>query len=361
MAKERGPGSKALEKLERGFFLLLLLLVTWYFLDLLKPFFAAIFWACIIGLLFQPLYQRLLKLWKGRANVSAIAALLIVLFIGIIPLLFLITLFIEEGTEVYRRLQSGEIDVEGYLNRLKAALPVAQRFLENLNVDLSNLKEQLSSVAVAASRYLAQHTLAIGQGTLKFFVDFGIMLYLAFFMLRDGSMLVDLIARALPLGDQREKLLFAKFVDVTRATVKGNLVVAAVQGALGGLIFWILGIPAPVLWGVVMAFLSLLPVVGASLVWIPAAIYLFVIGSWIKALVLIGFSAGIISLIDNLLRPLLVGRGTKLPDYIVLLSTLGGFVLFGMNGFVIGPLLAALFVAFWEIFTREFNTSRVSS
>jgi predicted PurR-regulated permease PerM len=131
-------------------------------------------------------------------------------------------------------------------------------------------------------------------------------------------------------------------------------VVAAIQGALGGLIFWLLGISGAVLWGVVMAVLSLIPMVGAGLVWAPVAIYLFAVGDWVQGTVLAVFGAGVIGLVDNLLRPMLVGRDTKLPDYIVLLSTLGGFVLFGINGFVIGPLIAALFVAVWEIFTREF-------
>jgi predicted PurR-regulated permease PerM len=134
--------------------------------------------------------------------------------------------------------------------------------------------------------------------------------------------------------------------------------VAAVQGTLCGIIFWALSIPGAFLWGVVMTLLSLIPVVGAGLIWGPVAIYLFAIGEWVQGLILAGFGAGVIGLVDNILRPILVGRDTKLPDYIVLLSTLGGFVLFGMNGFVVGPLIAALFVAFWGIFMREFNASQ---
>lgn len=341
-------------KIERGFFLLLLAIITLFFLYLLKPFVGSIFWACVIGLLFAPLQKRLNTACKGRRNLAAVSTLAICLLIGIIPLLVILLLLIREGAQLYLHLQSGEIDIGEYVNRI--ALPAVRDFLDSLQIDLSRLKEQLSSVALAVSRYLAHQTLAIGQGTVKFFVDFGLMLYLAFFTLRDGPTIVDAIARALPLGDEREELLFSKFVDVTRATVKGSLVVAAIQGALGGIIFWILGIPGPVLWGVVMGFLALVPLVGASLIWIPAAIYLFIAGSWVKGIILVAFGAGVISLIDNFLRPLLVGRGTKLPDYVVLFSTLGGFILFGMNGFVMGPLLAALFFVFWDIFGREFNT-----
>jgi predicted PurR-regulated permease PerM len=167
-------------------------------------------------------------------------------------------------------------------------------------------------------------------------------------------LLIDLLVKALPLGDERERKLFTKFAEVTRATVKGNIVVAIVQGTLGGIIFALLGIPGALLWGVVMAFLSLIPAVGASLVWLPVSIYLYATGSWIAATILVGYGAIVIGLADNVLRPILVGRDTKLPDYLVLFSTLGGMSLFGITGFVLGPLIAALFLVFWNIFMTEF-------
>lgn len=170
--------------------------------------------------------------------------------------------------------------------------------------------------------------------------------------------MAELLAKAVPLGEQREKLLFSKFSEVTRATIKGSLVVAVAQGALGGLIFWILGINGPILWGVVMAVLSLLPVVGSGLVWLPVAVALLVSGEWIKGSVLAAFGVGVIGLVDNLLRPFLVGRDTKLPDYMVLLSTLGGFVVFGFSGFIAGPLVAVLFLTFWDIFAREVSCEK---
>jgi len=150
-------------------------------------------------------------------------------------------------------------------------------------------------------------------------------------------------------------LLFSKFAEVTRATIKGNLVVAIVQGALGGIIFWVLDIPAPILWAVAMAVLSLIPAVGAGLIWLPFAIYLFGVGETNSALVLVIYGVTVIGLADNILRPLLVGRDTKLPDWLVLLSTVSGLVMFGINGFVMGPLIAALFLVFWQIFSRDYN------
>lgn len=343
------------DKLERRSFLLMLALVTVLFLYLLLPFFGAVFWACVIGVLFHPLHQRLLERWSHRPNLVALTTLTMCVVIVVIPVLFVLASFFQEGVGLYERLKSGELDPGVYLDQIRNAFPVLQNVLERLGVDLDNLKQQLAGGAINASRFIAQNAVQLGQGTLQFFMSLGLMLYVAYFLLRDGAKLIELMVRALPLGDERERLLFAKFAEVTRATVKGNLVVAALQGTLGGLIFWILGIPGPLLWGVVMILLSLIPVVGAALIWAPVAIYLFAAGEWIQGTVLTVFGVAVIGLVDNILRPILVGRDTKLPDYIVLLSTLGGFVLFGMNGFVIGPLVAALFMAFWGIFIREFN------
>jgi predicted PurR-regulated permease PerM len=161
----------------------------------------------------------------------------------------------------------------------------------------------------------------------------------------------------LPLRPAQKKILLSRMALVIRATVKGNIAVAAVQGILGGLAFWMLGIPAPLLWTVVMAFLSLLPAIGAAIVWGPVAIYLLATGSIWQGLVLLGYGVVVIGLVDNLLRPFLVGKDTKLPDYVVLISTLGGIEVLGLNGFVVGPLIAALFMVSWEIFRKDDSAS----
>jgi len=178
-------------------------------------------------------------------------------------------------------------------------------------------------------------------------------LYVTFFMLRDGSYLVDLMVRALPLGDTRERMLFSLFAEVTRATIKGNLVIAMLQGLIGGITLYALGVHGAILWGVLMAIASLIPAVGSALVWVPVAVYFAAIGDLTSAFILTGIGAGIIGMLDNVLRPILVGRDTKLPDYIVLLSTLGGIAMFGVNGFVVGPVMAALFIAFWGIMIHD--------
>jgi predicted PurR-regulated permease PerM len=354
MADDKPWRNQSRTWLEQLSFLATLALVTVLFILLLKPFFGAIFWACIIGLIFFPVQRRFLERFGPRPNLAAIVTLALCIFIGIIPALLVAGSFFKEGAELYQRLESGEIDVGGRLEQVRKAFPTIQHFFERFHFDIDKIKEALSTAALAASKFIAQNAVRFGQDLLRFFIDLGLMLYVAFFLLRDGERLLALLVRALPLGDRWERLLFAKFAEVARATVKGNLVVGAVQGTLGGIIFWILGIPGAFLWGVVMTVVSLIPVLGAGIIWGPVAIYLFAVGEWVKGLILIAFGLAVIGLVDNLLRPLLVGRDTKLPDYIVLLSTLGGFALFGINGFVVGPIIAALFVAFWGIFIREF-------
>jgi len=350
------PLSKEQARLEKNSFLLALVGVSILFLFLLWPFWGAIFWACLIGLIFAPLYQRLLNIGKPKPNLAAAISLLICFVMGILPALFVIGSFFREGANLYQRLKSGDFDFSSQIEQIQTAFPIIKSFLARFNLDIEQIQAQLSDVALAGSGLIAQNALQFGQGTVQFIVAISLMLYVAFFMLRDGEQLVAVLVRALPLGDEREYLLFNKFAEVARATVKGNLLVAAVQGFLGGLIFWILDIRGAFLWGVVMTLLAMIPVVGAGLIWGPVALYLFSIGEATQGIILVVYGAVVIGLADNILRPLLVGRDTKLPDYLVLLSTLGGFAVFGLNGFVLGPMVAVLFIAFWEIFTREFNS-----
>jgi predicted PurR-regulated permease PerM len=186
---------------------------------------------------------------------------------------------------------------------------------------------------------------------------FFFMLYLLFFLLRDGAALTAKISQAIPLSLDYKHHLFSKFTTVVRAAVKGNIAVAAAQGMLGGLIFWFLGIEGALLWGFVMGILSLLPAVGAGLIWAPVAIYFLFTGAIWQGVVLILFGVLVIGLVDNLLRPILVGKTTQLPDYVILISTLGGMVLFGLNGFVIGPVIAAMFIAAWDLFATANNSN----
>ena len=343
------------EKLETRTFLALLVGVSLAFVLLMKPFFGPIFWAVAIALIFHPVQQWLLRRIGDRPNTVALLTLTLCMVIVVIPVIVLITSLVAEGVSLYQQIQDGELRPGEYIDKVTQSFPAIQSLLDQFDIDLSGLRERAVNAFVGGSQFLAKQALGVGQNTFQFFLSLALMVYLAFFLLRDGHKLVELLIKALPLGDARERLLFAKFAEVTRATVKGNLLIAIIQGALGGIIFWILGITGALLWGVVMAIVSLLPAVGAAIVWVPAAIYLAAVGDIVPAIILTAYGVVVIGLADNLLRPVLVGRDTKMPDYLVLLSTLGGIVMFGINGFVMGPLVAALFMAFWGIFIREFG------
>jgi predicted PurR-regulated permease PerM len=259
-------------------------------------------------------------------------------------------MLLQEALSLYARVQSGELNFGRYLQQVIAALPawvtgVMDRFgLTSLGA----VQERFSTGLTKGLQFFAGQALNIGQNALEFVVSFFVMLYLLFYLLRDGGTLVRRMRDAIPLQRELQHTLAIKFSDVVRATIKGNIVIAIVQGILGGLIFWILGVQGALLWGVVMAFLSLLPAVGTALVWLPVAIYFLVTGSIWQGVVLTAFGVLVIGLVDNVLRPVLVGKDTKLPDYIVLISTLGGMAIFGFNGFVIGPMIAAMFIAVWD-------------
>lgn len=340
--------------LENKTFLLLLLLVTLAFFWVLWPFYGAVFWGAIFALMFSPLFLRLLRKMPKKRTLAAVLTVSIILVLVILPVGFISALLAQEAASVYQRVQSGELSVSRYFQQVFDALPAwTTGLLERSGMNnLGLIQARISESLTKGGQFIATQALDIGQNAFDFFVSFFIMLYLLFFFLRDGSALSRRIREAIPLEADIKRNLFSKFTTVIRATVKGNIAVAMLQGALGGLIFWILGIHAPVLWGTLMAFLSLLPAVGAALVWIPVAIYFLATGAVWQGVVLIAFGVLVIGLVDNILRPVLVGKDTKMPDYVVLVSTIGGMSLFGLNGFVIGPVIAAMFMAAWDIFAK---------
>jgi predicted PurR-regulated permease PerM len=211
------------------------------------------------------------------------------------------------------------------------------------------LQRRVASLVAQASQWIATRVFSIGQDTFEFGAEVCITVYIAFFLVRDGDALMRIVRHAVPLAPEHKQSLVNKFATVVRATVKGNLLVAAIQGALGGLAFWTLDVGAALLWAVLMAFLSLLPAVGAALVWLPVALYFFATGALWQGLALCAWGVLVIGLVDNLLRPVLVGKDTGMPDWLVMITTLGGMAVFGINGFVMGPAIAAMFIAVWHI------------
>ncbi|MGJ5008950.1 AI-2E family transporter [Bradyrhizobium oligotrophicum] len=333
--------------------LFLLVVITLMLGWILLPFYPAVLWGVVGAIVFSPLHRRLSRSMHGRDGLAAAVAVLLVVLIVILPLSLIGAALAQQASGVYGQAQSGQLDLGQYFQKMLEALPTwVVDLLNRFGLgSLAGLKDRLSAGLLKGSQMIAGQALTIGQGTFEFFVNLFLMLYLLFFLLRDQEALSARIANAIPLRAEQRHALLGKFTVVIRATVKGNLVVALAQGALGGLIFWFLGITAPLLWAVVMAFLSLLPAVGAGLVWFPVALYLLATGSVWHGVILIAYGALVIGLVDNLLRPLLVGQDTKMPDYVVLISTLGGIEAFGLNGFIIGPVIAAMFIAIWNMFS----------
>jgi predicted PurR-regulated permease PerM len=351
----KAPNPINLPGLEDKTFLLLVIAVSLAFAWILLPYSGAVLWATVLAIVFAPLYRRLSASMRRKRTLAALATLAIILMIVILPLTLVGGLLIQEGLIVYDRIQSGELNFGRYFQDVFAALPSwVTELLDRFGLtNFGAMQERLSSGLMKASQFLATQALSIGQNTFDFIVNLFIVLYLLFFLLRDGDGLSRRIRDAIPLRVEQQRDLINKFTTVIRATVKGNIVVAIVQGALGGLIFWLLGVRAPVLWAVLMAFLSLLPAVGAGLVWFPVALYFLVTGAMWQGIVLIAYGVLVIGLVDNVLRPILVGKDTKMPDYVVLIATLGGMAIFGLNGFVIGPVIAAMFMAAWDIFSAS--------
>lgn len=341
--------------LQNGFFLALLVLTTAAFIGLVFGFLMPVFWAAVLAVIFRPMYAAWLGRLQGRSSLAAVTTILIVLTLVILPLVLLGVMVSREATALYQRFADGELNFEQQLESFRRAVPTVSAFLSEVGIDSEETQQGITRAGTAASEFLAEHALKMGQGAVEFTILLFLMLYFLFFFLRDGDWLITRILRALPLSYVREQQLLNKFAEVSRATIKGTCVVGAVQGALGGLAFWALGLPAPVLWGVLMAFMSILPVLGPAIIWGPAAGILLLNGQTAKGVILIVVGTLVIGLVDNILRPILIGRDTRMPDYLVLLATLGGLAVFGISGFVIGPLLAAFFIAFWGMFEREFH------
>ncbi|MGF0241190.1 AI-2E family transporter [Rhodococcus sp. IEGM1300] len=333
---------------------ILLFLVTIAFIWILLPFYGAVFWAVILGIVFAPLQRRLQLKFGWQRNLTSLCTLSVCLVIAILPVIIISVLLVQEGAMLYKNIESGELDIASYVAQFKHSLPpYFQHLMDRFGMgELNGLREKLVKSAMTGSQVLATQAFSFGQGTFDFIVSFFIMLYLLFFFLRDGADLARRMRSAVPLEEHQKRRLQLKFNRVVRATVKGNLLVAVTQGALGGGIFWFLDIPSALLWAVLMAFLSLLPAVGAGIVWGPVAAYFLLTGAIWQGVVLGLFGVFVIGLVDNVLRPVLVGKDTKMPDYMILISTLGGMAVFGLNGFVIGPLIAALFMSSWAIFSE---------
>ncbi|GAB3389372.1 AI-2E family transporter [Azotobacter armeniacus] len=343
-------------RFEYRVFLFLLVLISLAFAWLILPFYGAIFWAIALAILFHPVQLYVQRCFRGNyPNLSSSITLIICVIGAVLPIIIISSLLIQEGAILYTQLEAGQIDFRSLLEGFKARLPPPlQTQLSHFGLDNQNeFRDKIASAAMQGSQFLATKAFYIGQNTFQFILSFFVMLYLLFFFLRDGTALVRQIREAIPLSEMKKSRLFQRFTCMVQATIKGSIIIAVIQGALGGVIFALIGIPRALIWGVAMGFLSFLPALGTGLIWVPVAVYFLLSGAILKSVLLTVCGIFIIGLVDNILRPILVSKDTRMPDYLVLVSTLGGLALFGLSGFVIGPVIAALFVSTWSLFSTQ--------
>jgi len=347
--------SSAENRIERGGFLVFLALATLAFLAIAWPFAAPILWAALAAIIFQPLYRRFLDWRPGRENQAAVATLLVVTFAVVLPAVLIGSAIVAQAIELVVAFQEGRIDVAGWFAQIMGALPTrVQAWLAQSGWgDLVAAQSRIQDFAEQSAGLIATQALAIGGGVAGFVLALGVSLYVGYFFLRDGSAINHAVVRALPMERAIAEQLADRFVTIVRATIKGSGVVGLVQGALGAITFWIVGVPSVLLLGLLMAIASLLPAVGPALIWVPVAIYLLATGAVWQGVVVIASGVAIVGLADNLLRPILVGRDTGIPDWMILVTTLGGLSLIGLSGIVLGPLAAGMFIAGWSILSEQ--------
>lgn len=337
------------DRFRRVFLLVLVIVITAAFVWMIRSFLLTILLAAIFSALLHPVYQGLLRVVRGSRPTAAGLTVLFGLLVIVAPLITVLGLVTNEALKVseevaprVRELVTQPSSFEHLIERVP--------FYDRIEPYRTQIFERLGQLVGSLGRFLVQSLSNTTRGTVALLFDFFIMLYTMFFLLMDGPALLQRGIRFLPLREHEKEQMLDRFVSVTRATLRGTLVIGAIQGTLSGLAFWAVGIQGALFWGTVMVVLSVLPVVGGALVWVPAVIFLAVTGAWGRALGLAAFCALVVGSIDNVLRPRLVGRDTKMHDLLILFSTLGGIIAFGPVGFIVGPILAALFITSWDIF-----------
>jgi predicted PurR-regulated permease PerM len=340
-------------RFSRIFLILLLVLITGFFLAMIRAFLLTLLLAAILAGLSSPLYRRLLRLSRGRRGLASALTLTLLALLVLVPLGLLLGIVAAEAVQISEaalpwiraRLEQPDLILESL-----RGLPLAERLIPYREPILEKAGELVGSLG----NFLVDSLQATTRGTVSFFFHLGILLYALFFFLIDGGPLLERILGYLPIAAADKQRMVAKFVSVSRATLKGTLLIGLAQGVLAGLAFGVAGIPGAVFWGAVMTLLSVIPGIGTALVWLPAGVFLLIDGRLGAGIGLIAFCALVVGSVDNLLRPRLVGRDTQMHELLILFGTLGGILLFGVLGFIVGPILAALFVTVWQLYGEAF-------
>ena len=338
---------------QRRTFLLLLAAITVVFFWMIRSYLLPVFWAVVLAILFSRVQERLVRETKGRRGLSAALTLCLIFAIVVVPLAIIGSLVLTQAVDLIKQL-----DVDG--DSLTASMTgleerISLDWLADVGIERERVHEWFINLVRNIGEIVLARATALGAGTLRFVVNLIIMLYVLYEFLKDGERMIDVLIRYVPFDDERERRLFRRFASTARATIKGTFVVAIVQGFLGAILFWAVGITSPALWGTLMAVLSVIPALGTTAVWAPAGIILWLTGHPGSAMIVLLVGGLIISSVDNFLRPALVGKDTRMPDVLILVSTLGGISVFGLSGLVIGPIFASFFVAIWQMFEQDYK------
>jgi predicted PurR-regulated permease PerM len=342
-------------RFQRGFLLLLVVGISVLFLLVIRRFVLAIFLVAVFAGLAYPIYRWIVRRLRGRKRLASITTILVLLVgvglpvAGFLAMVTTQAVAVGQGAEEWFHQQGDRLE---RIRELVERIPVVAEALP----DEGQVAERFRELAARTGPALMGSVLrAATREVLNFILQLFILLYAMFFFLADGPTILARILQYIPLKQGEKEELLERFVSVTRATVKGSLLIGIIQGGIAGIAFWVAGVPGPAFWGTVMVVFSILPAVGPALVWVPAVIYLFLVGEIGSGLGLLVWCAVVVSTIDNLLRPRFIGRDARMSDLLILLSTLGGIILFGAVGFIVGPIVAALFVTVWHIYGETFQ------
>jgi predicted PurR-regulated permease PerM len=343
------------EDLQQASFLIILAVVSLLMAVIVYPFAQPLLWAALAAIMFQPLYRTILRRLRGRRNPAAGLSLLVIFILVLVPFGWIATMVIEQAIMLVATLQKQPLDLAAWFDTFYTALPEIARDAVDRSgwADITMIQTRLQEFLTQSAGMIATQAVTIGSEALGFILSFGVALYVMFFLLRDGERIGRTVLCAVPVERSIADRLAERFLGIVRATIKGTGVVALVQGTLGWITLMIAGVPSALLFGVVMAIFALVPVIGSGAVWVPAGIWLLISGATWQGLFVLLTGFFIISSADNVLRPILVGRDTGIPDWIILITTLGGISLVGFSGIVLGPLVAGLFLASWSILREQ--------
>lgn len=333
-------------------FFLIAAIFFYLFYALIIPFFAPICWAAVFVIIFFPLYEKLLGKLRSKGLTSLIMCIIIIILI-IGPVAYLFGSLVGEATtavtKVNEMIKTGEID-----KYLTFNLPWLDSIKEKLKdyYDFSEMKtEQIIKNAIEnVSTAILNQTRWLISNITRMVFYFALMVFTMYYFFKDGEVIVHKIRRLMPLTPNQVSVTFHKLREVIQATMYGGVVVALIQGLIGGILFAVVGIPSAVFWGAIMAFLSIIPFIGAFVIYIPAGLILIIGGSYFKGIFVIAVGTVVISQIDNVIRPFLISGKTQMHPLLLFFAILGGIYLFGLLGIVLGPLIAAVFITLITIF-----------